>query len=45
MNDTAYLANGRSAPQHTFFGGTLWASNDPAAYNTILITVESTSYS
>ncbi len=43
MNDTAYLANGRSAPQHTFFGGTLWASNDPAAYNTILITVESTS--
>ena len=43
MNDTAYLANGRSAPQHTFFGGTLWASNAPAAYNTILITVESTS--
>ncbi len=41
-NDTAYLANGLASPQHTFFDGTLWASNDPAAYNTILITVEST---
>ena len=42
MNDTAYLANGLASPQHTFFDGTLWVSNDPAAYNTILITVEST---
>ncbi len=41
-NDTAYLANGLASPQHTFFDGTLWVSNDPAAYNTILITVEST---
>ncbi|MYA49175.1 MAG: hypothetical protein F4Y25_00230 [Chloroflexi bacterium] len=41
--DTAYLANGLAAPQNSFFGGTLWVSNDPAAYNTILITAASTS--
>ncbi len=39
--DTAYLANGLAAPQSTFFGDTLWVSNDTAAYNTILITAES----
>ena len=39
--DPAYLADGRVSPRHTFFGDTLWASNDPAAYNTILITAES----
>lgn len=39
--DTAYLANGQVSPQQTFFGDTLWASNDPDAYNTILITAES----
>ena len=43
MNDTAYLANGRVSPQHTFFDGTLFVSNDPEAYNTLLITVESAS--
>ena len=41
-NDTAYVANGLASPQHTFFDGTLWVSNAPAAYNTILITAEST---
>ena len=40
MVDTAYLANGLAAPQSTFFGDVLWASNDPDAYNTILITAE-----
>ena len=37
-NDTAYLANPRVQPQYTFFGGTLYVSNDPKAHNTILIT-------
>ena len=40
MNDIAYLADGRVSPQHTFFIDTLYASNDPVAYNTILITAE-----
>ncbi len=39
--DTAYLANGLVSPQHTFFDGTLYVSNDPAAHNTLLITVDS----
>ena len=39
--DTAYLAEGEVSPQQTFFGETLYASNDPVAYNTILITAES----
>ena len=29
ITDTAYLANGRVSPQHTFFDGTLFVSNDP----------------
>ena len=37
-NDPAYLANPRVAPQYTFFDGTLYVSNDPDAYNTLLIT-------
>ena len=41
-NDTAYLANGLASPQHTFFDGTLYASNRPEAYHTLLITVEGT---
>ena len=28
-SDTAYLANGLASPQQTFFGETLWVSNDP----------------
>ncbi|MDE2837400.1 MAG: SwmB domain-containing protein [Chloroflexota bacterium] len=43
MADTAYLANGRVSPQHTFFNNTLYVSNDPEAYNTLLITVDSSS--
>ena len=39
--DTAYLADGQVSPQHTFFDNTLYVSNDPEAYNTLLITVES----
>ena len=27
--DTAYLADGQTSPQQTFFGGTLYASNNP----------------
>ena len=41
MADVAYLADGRVSPQHTFFNGTLYVSNDPDAYNTLLITVDS----
>lgn len=37
-DDTAYLANPAVQPQYTFFDGTLYVSNDPAAHNTILIT-------
>ena len=40
VNDIAYLADGRVSPQQTFFGDTLYASNEPTAYNTILITAE-----
>ncbi|MCY4583260.1 MAG: SwmB domain-containing protein [Chloroflexi bacterium] len=43
MTDTAYLADGRVSPQNTYFNNTLYVSNDPEAYNTLLITVESTS--
>ena len=38
MGDTAYLADGQASPQHTFFDDTLYVSNDPDAYNTLLIT-------
>ncbi len=41
--DTAYLADGQAAPQHTFFNHVLWVSNNPEAYNTILITAVSNS--
>lgn len=37
-DDPAYLADPRVQPQYTFFDGTLYVSNDPAAHNTILIT-------
>ncbi|MDE2837354.1 MAG: hypothetical protein OXL97_07585 [Chloroflexota bacterium] len=40
-NDPAYLGDPRVSPQHTYFGTTLYVSNDPAAFNTILITVDS----
>ena len=36
--DPAYLANPLVQPQYTFFDGTLYISNNPAAYNTLLIT-------
>ncbi len=42
-NDTAYLANPAVQPQYTYFDGTLWVSNDPAAHNTILITAVNSS--
>ncbi len=38
--DLPYLETGVVSPQHTFFDGTLWVSNDPLAYNTILIAAE-----
>lgn len=41
--DTAYLANPVVQPQYTFFNGTLWVSNKPAAHNTILITAVNSS--
>ena len=37
-DDTAYLANPEVQPQYTFFDGTLYVSNNPAAHNTVLIT-------
>lgn len=37
---TAYLADGRVSPQSTFFDHALFVSNDPEAYNTLLIAVE-----
>ena len=40
-DDSAYLGNPLVQPQYTYFGTTLYVSNDPAAYNTILITVDS----
>ena len=39
-NDPAYLANPEVQTQHTYFGYTLYVSNDPAAHNTLLITVD-----
>ena len=42
-NETAYLADPRVQPQYTYFDYTLYASNDPAAHNTLLITVATTS--
>ncbi len=38
--DIAYLGDPRVQPQYTYFDHTLYVSNDPAAHNTILITVE-----
>ncbi len=38
-DDPAYLAEPRVQPQYTYFDNTLYVSNDPAAHNTILITV------
>ncbi len=40
VNDTAYLANPLVDTQYTYFDNTLYVSNNPAAHNTILITVE-----
>ena len=39
-DQTAYLADGRVSPRDTFFGDTLFVSNDPEAYNTLLIMAE-----
>ncbi|MCY4581515.1 MAG: hypothetical protein OXE50_01765 [Chloroflexi bacterium] len=39
--NSAYLGNPLVQPQYTYFGTTLYVSNNPAAYNTILITVDS----
>ncbi|MCY4448420.1 MAG: leucine-rich repeat domain-containing protein, partial [Chloroflexi bacterium] len=39
-DQTAYLADGRVSPQDTFFGDSLFVSNDPEAYNTLLIMAE-----
>ena len=38
--DTAYIANPAVQPQYTFFDRTLYVSNDPDAYNTLLITAD-----
>ena len=40
-NDIAYLGDPSVSAQFTYFGTTLYVSNDPAAYNTLLITVDS----
>ena len=39
-DDPAYLADPLVQTQHTYFGYTLYVSNDPAAHNTLLITVD-----
>ena len=40
-NDIAYLGDPRVSSQYTYFGTTLYVSNDEDAFNTILITVDS----
>lgn len=39
--DIAYLGEPLVSPQYTYFGSTLYVSNDEDAFNTILITVDS----